>query len=146
MRLRTTLWIVAAAALACGRSDEPAIAPVAPPAAAPAPATAAAPTGPPDPARGAELYAANCATCHGPRGDGDGPAAAALNPRPAKHSDGAVMNVLSDAFLFQVIQQGGPSVGKSVMMAPWGGTLSDAQIRDIVAFVRTLATPPYSPR
>jgi mono/diheme cytochrome c family protein len=30
-------------------------------------------------------------------------------------------------------------VGKSPLMAPWGGTLSDAQIRDVVAFVRTLS-------
>ncbi len=56
------------------------------------------------------------------------------------------MNELSDDFLFRVIQQGGPSVGKSAMMAPWGGTLSDAQIRDVVAFVRTLAKPPYRPK
>jgi len=36
-----------------------------------------------DAARGQDLYAANCATCHGPRGAGDGPAAPALLPRPA---------------------------------------------------------------
>jgi mono/diheme cytochrome c family protein len=155
MRLRTTIGLLAAVALACGRSEEPAPAPAAPPPAAapapapaapPAPAAAAAPDRPPDAARGAEIYAANCATCHGPRGDGDGPAAAALNPRPAKHSDGAIMNALSDDFLFRVIKDGGPSVGKSAMMAPWGGTLSDAQIRDVVAFVRTLAKPPYTPK
>jgi mono/diheme cytochrome c family protein len=28
-------------------------------------------------------------------------------------------------------------------MAPWGGALTDAQIRDVVAFVRSLAKPPY---
>lgn len=33
-------------------------------------------------ARGAELYADNCASCHGPTGDGDGPAAKDLTPRP----------------------------------------------------------------
>lgn len=32
---------------------------------------------------GASLFAANCATCHGPQGQGDGPAGAALDPRPA---------------------------------------------------------------
>ena len=29
-------------------------------------------------------------------------------------------------------------------MAPWGGMLSDAQIWDVVAFVRSLADPPYA--
>ena len=34
-------------------------------------------------------------------------------------------------------------MGKSPLMAPWGGSLSDAQIRDVVAYVRTLAEPEY---
>ena len=33
--------------------------------------------------RGKALFAANCATCHGSSGKGDGPAASALVPRPA---------------------------------------------------------------
>jgi mono/diheme cytochrome c family protein len=33
--------------------------------------------------RGKALFAVNCAGCHGPNGAGDGPAAAALSPRPA---------------------------------------------------------------
>jgi mono/diheme cytochrome c family protein len=98
----------------------------------------------PDAARGAALYAANCASCHGPGGDGDGPAAAALTPKPAKHSDGAYMNALTNEHLFKVIKEGGTAVGKSPLMAPWGGTLSDAQIWDAVAFVRSLAKPPYT--
>jgi mono/diheme cytochrome c family protein len=135
----------------------PAPAVPAPPAAAPAP-NAAAPaantaansaTGVPaslgsgDPTKGAPQYAALCASCHGPKGCGDGPLAATLNPKPAKHCDGNVMNPLTDAFLFKTIKEGGAAVGKSPLMAPWGGTLSDAQIVDVVAYVRTLASPPY---
>ncbi len=33
-------------------------------------------------AKGKEIFAVNCATCHGPAGNGDGIAAAALNPKP----------------------------------------------------------------
>ncbi|MDH3210900.1 MAG: cytochrome c [Myxococcales bacterium] len=126
----------------------PPAAPPAPvvPAAPPASVVPAAPSGPADASRGAANYAILCAGCHGASGDGDGPLAAALDPKPAKHSDGAYMNALSDAHLFQVIQQGGASVGKSPMMAPFGASLSDAQIRDLVAHVRSLAkNPPYSP-
>ena len=36
-----------------------------------------------DGARGRQLYAMHCATCHGPRGEGDGPGAAGLLPAPA---------------------------------------------------------------
>ena len=38
-------------------------------------------------ARGAELYAANCASCHGDRGLGDGPAGRGLDPAPANLAD-----------------------------------------------------------
>jgi mono/diheme cytochrome c family protein len=116
-----------------------------PPAPEPSPAAPAASGGTPDPARGAPLYAQYCATCHGPKGEGDGPLSPTLNPKPAKHSDGGYMNQLSDEHLFKTIKEGGPAVGKSPLMAPWGGTLTDAQIHDVVAFVRTLADPPYEP-
>jgi cbb3-type cytochrome oxidase cytochrome c subunit len=36
-----------------------------------------------DRSRGLRLYTRNCASCHGPRGEGDGPGAAGLHPRPA---------------------------------------------------------------
>jgi mono/diheme cytochrome c family protein len=124
-------------------------APAAPAAPVAAPATAAsagAPpaSGKPDAAHGAPLYATNCASCHGPKGDGDGPVGAALVPKPAKHSDGAYMNALTNEHLFKTIKEGGAAVGKSPLMAPWGGALTDAQIWDVVAFVRSLAHPPYT--
>jgi len=117
-------------------------APAAPPeAAAPAPAAQAVAAG--DPAQGAGHYALYCASCHGAKGCGDGPLSTSLDPKPAKHCDGNVMNVLTDEYLFRVVKEGGAAVGKSPLMAPWGGTLTDAQIRDVVAFVRSLADPPY---
>ncbi|MCS5637421.1 MAG: SCO family protein [Myxococcota bacterium] len=94
---------------------------------------------------GARDYELFCASCHGGGGHGDGPLAAALDPRPAKHSDGDYMNGLSDDYLFRVIAEGGPAVGKSPLMAAWGGTLSEARIQDLVAFIRTLASPAYAP-
>ena len=128
-------------------ASAPAPAPAQPTAEAPAasaPAAPAAPAAPPDAAKGAALYAANCIACHGPRGDGDGPTAAALVPKPAKHSDGKYMNALTNEHLVKVIQDGGVAVGKSPMMAPWGSLLDEAQIWDVVAFVRSLAKPPYT--
>lgn len=98
---------------------------------------------PGDPQAGAAHYASLCASCHGARGDGQGPAAAGLNPKPARHDDGAVMNDLTNEYLFTIIQEGGPAVGKSPLMAAWGGTLSSEQIWDVVAFVRSLAEPAY---
>jgi mono/diheme cytochrome c family protein len=134
-------------AIACGDAREPAAPPAPPPAVTtperPAAPEAAAQPAAPDASRGAVHYAQLCATCHGARGDADTPMAATLTPKPARHSDGVYMNALSDEHLFKVIKFGGPAVGKSPLMAAWGGALSDAQIRDVIAFVRTLADPPY---
>ena len=90
-------------------------------------------------------YQIYCASCHGKTGAGDGPVAQALNPKPARHDDGAYMNLLTDDYLFKVIKFGGTSVGKSPIMAPLGGSLSDQQIRNTIAFIRTLADPPDQP-
>ena len=123
--------------------------PAQPAAKAPAPKPDAAPAESEDvaadPVAGKADYQIFCASCHGPTGDGDGPVAQALDPKPARHSDGNYMNSLKDDYLFQVIKFGGASVGKSPMMAPVGGSLSDQQIRNVIAFIRTLADPPYQP-
>lgn len=77
-------------------------------------------------------------------GDGDGPMSALLDPKPARHSDAAAMSALSDETLFRVIKDGGPAVGKSPQMAAWGDRLSDETIRDLVAYVRSLALNPLA--
>jgi mono/diheme cytochrome c family protein len=146
--------------LACGDSgtdESPKPAPTAPakPAEpAPAPTEPAPPVEPAEPAGGAPpatadaaagaiTYQTFCAACHGAKGDGDSPFAQTLNPPPTAHSDGKYMNTLTDDYLFRLIKEGGMAVGKSPNMAPWGGSLSDAQIRDVMADIRTLAVPPY---
>ncbi|MEZ4331735.1 MAG: cytochrome c [Myxococcota bacterium] len=90
-----------------------------------------------------ELYAANCASCHGATGHGDGPLSAGLQPAPAKHADGNYMNALSNDYLFKVVKEGGAAVGKSPTMAPWGTSFSDEEIWGLVRFMRTLAVPAY---
>jgi high-affinity iron transporter len=42
-------------------------------------------------ARGAEVYQANCASCHGALGQGDGPAGLGLNPKPADLSNATAL-------------------------------------------------------
>ena len=92
---------------------------------------------------GGKLYQARCAVCHGPDGKAATPTAQALTPKPRDHTDGAYMNPLSNEHLAKVIKNGGPAVGKSQIM-PAHADLNDQQIEDIMAFVRTLAVPPYS--
>lgn len=92
---------------------------------------------------GKKLYLTYCSSCHGETGKGDGPAAQSLPVKPANHTAGAVMNQLTDKYLMEIISKGGGVVGKSPMMPAWGGQFKEDQIRDIVAYVRSIAEPPY---
>jgi mono/diheme cytochrome c family protein len=96
-------------------------------------------------AEGKKLYTAYCSTCHGESGKGDGVAGASLPVKPADHTNGAVMNKLNDKFLQDIISKGGGAVGKSTFMPSWGGALNDSQVRDVVAYIRSLANPPFTP-
>ena len=81
---------------------------------------------------GAEVFKVNCVACHGVEGHGDGPAGAALDPAPKDLAE--LQTTASDDYLFWRI-----STGKSgTSMIAWEGVLSDDQIWQAVAFIRTL--------
>jgi mono/diheme cytochrome c family protein len=105
------------------------------------PALAEAPKAPAgksgNPAAGKTVYMANCVTCHGPEGKGDGPGAAGLNPKPANFRDPARQKDMTEAKQVHIVTAGGPSEGLSPLMAPFGEVLTEQQIRDVVAFIRT---------
>jgi high-affinity iron transporter len=65
-----------------------------------------APSATPDPARGAALYAENCASCHGATGGADTPMARQLDPPPVAFADRARARERSIFALYQVIDQG----------------------------------------
>ena len=89
---------------------------------------------------GKATYTTYCSTCHGEQGKGDGPAAAALDPKPASFSSPGFWEGKDDAYLKKVIKEGGVSVGKSPLMAAWGAVLDDAKIDAIIAHSKTLKT------
>ena len=96
-------------------------------------------------AEGRKLYANYCASCHGEKGKGDGVAAGSLPVKPKDHTNGAVMNQMTDQALADVISKGGGATGKSSFMPAWGASVNEKQVRDIVAYIRSLAVPPYNP-
>ncbi len=88
---------------------------------------------------GGAIYAANCATCHGPEGGGDGPSAAALDPKPSNLADANMMAGLSDGYLFWRISEGGMMAPFNSTMPPWKGTLTEDEIWQVVTYVRSLS-------
>lgn len=83
--------------------------------------------------RGGKLFQTHCAACHGPRGRGDGPAAAALTPRPP---DLAVMGWRHPPgdLAWKIGNGRGP-------MPAWKAVLQERDIWDLVNFIRNLKTP-----
>ena len=84
---------------------------------------------------GAELFATNCASCHGLTGLGDGPAGMALNPKPRN------MTITSEykfgrgeLGIFRTVKYGVDGTG----MAPWEGRMTDDECWKVTNFVRTL--------
>jgi high-affinity iron transporter len=98
---------------------------------------ARSPSAPPDLEAGAQLFAQRCAACHGRSGHGDGPAAAALNPRPADFHADAIMAGLTPYKAFNVVRFG----VRGTAMAPFEG-LDEKQRWALAFYVFSLRQPP----
>lgn len=96
---------------------------------------------------GREVFERHCLECHGADGKGTGKLAAALPVRPADLTDCKLTD--EDPVLLGqgVIRHGGPHIGRSLAMPPFGTVLSDSDIVDVARYVRTLcADPDWVPR
>lgn len=76
---------------------------------------------------GERIFRSNCVVCHGQRGDGKGPAATTLNPRPKdfKRSN------ISRRQMTEIIRSG----IRGTSMVGFGKTLSDNDIQDVAEYV-----------
>ena len=86
------------------------------------------------------LYVKWCSGCHGPTGAGDGPNARYLPVKPAAHRDAAAMGKRPDDSIYDAIAGGGAIMGKSPRMPAFGGSLTPAEIRSLVSYIRTLCS------
>lgn len=89
-----------------------------------------------DAGRGAALHLKHCAECHGADGKAE-VIVMHMDVPPRDQSDPAYMQTLPDAFLYLAICRGGEGVGKNFIMPAWGDLLSDQDIKDLIAQIRT---------
>lgn len=84
-----------------------------------------------------------CFTCHGNRGLGDGPGAAACDPKPRSFSDPVWQDSVTDEQIRKTIVFGGAAVGKSAQM-PAQPQLKgqDEVLAELVAIVRAFRKVP----
>jgi DMSO reductase family type II enzyme heme b subunit len=90
-------------------------------------------------APGQQIYEERCAACHGLEGDGAGPGAERLDPRPRDFRRGwykirttASGQLPTDDDLVRVIANGMPGT----TMPGWQGVLNDSEIRAVAAYLK----------
>jgi cytochrome c5 len=96
-------------------------------------------------AQGKRLFYQYCVWCHADATPAGPSNRSNVTPSPALMNDGSVLNSESDEFMQNIITLGGSALGKSAMMPPYGQTLSQGEIRALIAYTRAIAQPPYQP-
>ena len=78
------------------------------------------------------MYAAQCLSCHGPAGHGDGPAAKDLNPKPRNLSDPAIQSQTDGSIFWKLTEGRKP-------MPTFDKLISEDDRWNVINYVRTLA-------
>ncbi len=78
-----------------------------------------------------------CTSCHGNEGKGNGMLADMLDVKPRDLSDVEFMTSVPDEHLFKVIKDGGASVGLTENMTPFNEQMSDEEIINVIAYLRS---------
>jgi mono/diheme cytochrome c family protein len=90
-------------------------------------------------AAGKKAYDAQCASCHGGTGKGDGKMAAAITgPKPSDLTDASWKHGQSDGEIFVLIRDGAKGTG----MRGYGTRMKADDIWNVVNYLRTLAPKP----
>lgn len=84
-----------------------------------------------DPIKGAAFYMSNCSTCHGATGDGRGPRAYFILPKPRNFLHDASRADLNRPAIFKATAEG--KLGSE--MPAWGKVMTDQEIADVAEFV-----------
>lgn len=87
-----------------------------------------------------DIYRLYCAQCHGTKGTGGGinNTYGGLAVTPRDHTNPVEMGKLTDEDLRLAIAEGGDAVQKSELMPAWKYTLTEAEIGDLVVYLRQL--------
>jgi mono/diheme cytochrome c family protein len=84
-----------------------------------------------DPVKGEKMYMANCATCHGTKGDGKGPRAYFIKPKPRNFIDKNFRFAFNRPAIYTAVYDG--RLGAE--MPAWSKVLTDQEIADVSEFV-----------
>jgi mono/diheme cytochrome c family protein len=93
-------------------------------------------------AQGREIYTAKCLVCHGEKGDGKGPGAAALTPTPGDFTDRKMVAEMAGNYWVWRVSEGGlvePFKSKKSAMPAWKNELSMNDRWAVIAYAHTFS-------
>jgi len=138
MNRAATILLALALAAGCSKKSSDNAAPAAAGSGEASGAAPAAPAGPSPTVEARNMFKTVCATCHGEDGRGDGPGAAALNPKPRNYTDKAWQASVTDEDIKKTILLGGAAVGKSPAMPAQPQLKEKPEVLDqLVRIIRT---------
>lgn len=91
--------------------------------------------------QGKRLFYQHCVWCHADATPAGPSNRSNVQPEPPLLNDQAALSQKNDAALEQMIAMGGSALGKSAMMPAYGSALTQNDIRDLVAYMRKIASP-----
>ncbi|MFN8094666.1 MAG: cytochrome c [Vicinamibacteria bacterium] len=94
-------------------------------------------------AQGKALFAARCATCHGPEGRGDGQNAYNLSPAPPDFAESLARVPPADRR--RIVESGTAALGRSPQCPPNGRALRDDEVDALVSWLAVAARPAAAP-
>jgi mono/diheme cytochrome c family protein len=87
---------------------------------------------------GRDIFNGSCWVCHGPEGDGKGPAARNVKPPPRDFTSPEFEIEGREEEVYRTISQGAAaSFHGSAFMPEWGTKLTPQQIRDVMEYLKT---------
>ena len=87
----------------------------------------------PDITEGKKHFLANCQSCHGITGEGNGPLSVSFTPRPTNFSDNSLMQLISPLQVFNTARLGVQGTGMKAF-----DELSDKQLWQIAFYIKSL--------
>ena len=84
-----------------------------------------------DAAAGRKFYDANCATCHGIKGDGQGPRAYFINPKPRVFTSEESRNLLNRPAIYAGVSAG----RRGTEMPAWDKVMTPQEMADVSEYV-----------
>ncbi|MFI5107091.1 MAG: c-type cytochrome, partial [Terriglobales bacterium] len=92
-------------------------------------------------AQGKRLFYQDCVWCHADSTPAGPSNRSNVTPVPPLLNDGSILNGESDDFMQNIITLGGSALSKSAMMPPYGHTLTQDDVRALIAYTRAIAQP-----